>query len=190
MDLVGEGLDRRDDDRVTRVDTQRVDVLHRAHGDARVLGVAHDLVLDLLPADEAALDHHLLDGARPEARPDALPIGVLGLDDAAARAAQRERRADDRRQPDLEERPLGRCPPLDVGRPLDDRARGVRLTETIQEVPEGLPVLGHADRLERRPEEPESVSFQDPGLGERGGEIERRLPAEPGKQPLRAFLAR
>ena len=59
VDLVGERLDRRDDDRVAGVDAQRVDVLHRAHGDARVLVVAHDLVLDLLPADEAALDHHL-----------------------------------------------------------------------------------------------------------------------------------
>ena len=78
VDRVGQRLDRRDDDRVAGVDAERVDVLHRAHGDARVVGVAHDLVLDLLPADEAALDHDLADRARPQPGPDALPVGLLG----------------------------------------------------------------------------------------------------------------
>src|SRR4029078_13468425 len=73
VDLVGQRLDPRPDDRVARVYAQRIDVLHRAHGDARVLGVAHDLVLDLLPADEAALDHDLLDPAGAEARADPPP---------------------------------------------------------------------------------------------------------------------
>ena len=100
VDGVGERLDGRDDDRVAGVDAERVHVLHRAHGDARVLGVAHDLVLDLLPAHEAALDHDLLDGARPEARADALPVRLLGLHDAAAGAAQRERGPDDGGQAD------------------------------------------------------------------------------------------
>ena len=63
----GQRLDRRDDDRVAGVDAERVDVLHRAHRDARVLGVAHHLVLDLLPADEALLDHHLADRAGAQA---------------------------------------------------------------------------------------------------------------------------
>ena len=65
---IGQGLDRRDDDRVAGVDAERVDVLHRADGDARVIGVAHHLVLDLLPADEALLDHDLADRAGPQAR--------------------------------------------------------------------------------------------------------------------------
>ena len=104
VDRVGQGLDRRDDDRVAGVDAERVDVLHRAHGDARVVGVAHDLVLDLLPADEALLDHDLVDRAGAQAGPDALAVGRLGLDDAAAGAAEREGRPDDRRQADLLER--------------------------------------------------------------------------------------
>ena len=72
---VGQRLDRRDDDRVAGVDAERVDVLHRAHRDARVVGVAHDLVLDLLPADQAALDHDLADRAGAQAGPDALAVG-------------------------------------------------------------------------------------------------------------------
>ena len=93
MDLVRERLDRRDDDRVAGVDAQRVDVLHRAHRDARVVGIAHDLVLDLLPAHEAALDHDLADRAGTQTCPHAFPVLGLGLDDAAAGPAEGERRA-------------------------------------------------------------------------------------------------
>src|SRR4029078_11672923 len=82
--LVGERLDRRDHDRVARVDAQRVDVLHRAHGDTRVLVIAHDLVFDLLPADEALLDHDLADRAGPQAGADPLAIRLLARDAPAA----------------------------------------------------------------------------------------------------------
>ena len=81
----------------------------RAHRDARVVGVAHDLVLDLLPADEAALDHDLADGTRAQTGADPLAVGGLGLDDAAAGAAERERRPDDGRQADRRERLVGRA---------------------------------------------------------------------------------
>ena len=41
------------------MDSHRVEVLHVADGDAGVAEVAHDLVLDLLPAREVLLDQHL-----------------------------------------------------------------------------------------------------------------------------------
>ncbi len=69
VDRIGQRLDGRDDDGVARVDAQRVDVLHGAHGDAGVVRVAHHLVLDLLPAHETALDHDLADGAQAQAGP-------------------------------------------------------------------------------------------------------------------------
>ena len=52
-------LRRRDDDRLAGVDPQRIEVLHVADGDAVVARVAHDFVLDLLPAAQALLDQHL-----------------------------------------------------------------------------------------------------------------------------------
>ena len=167
MDRVGQRLDRGDDDRVAGMHAERIDVLHRAHGDARVIGVAHDLVLDLLPADEALLDHDLADRARPQARPDPLAIGRLGLDDATAGAAEGEGRPDDGRQADRRECLVGRAVAHRLGRALDDRARGIRLPDPVEQVAERLAILGHPDRLERRAEEPDGVSLEDAGVGHR-----------------------
>ncbi len=68
-DDVGQGLDGRDHDRVPGVDAHGVEVLHPADGDRGVGRVADDLELDLLPAEQAALDEDLADGARLEPTP-------------------------------------------------------------------------------------------------------------------------
>ncbi len=187
VDGVGQRLDRGDDDRVAGVDAERVDVLHRAHGDARVVGVAHHLVLDLLPADEAALDHDLADRAGAQAGADPLPVGRLRLDDPATRATERERRPDDGRQPDVREGGVGRGRARLRRGPLDDRAGRVRLADPVEQVAERLAVLGHPDRLERRAEEADRVALEHAGIGHRGRQVERGLPAEPGQQSLRLF---
>jgi hypothetical protein len=57
--LIRQSLGGSDNDTVTSVDTQRVKVLHVAHGDTVVISVANDLVLDLLPALEGLLDENL-----------------------------------------------------------------------------------------------------------------------------------
>ena len=189
MDLVGQRLDRGDHDRIAGVDAERVDVLHRADRDARVVGIAHDLVLDLLPADQAALDHHLVDRAGAQAGADPLPVGRFRLHDPAAGAAQRERRPDDGRQPDLLERPVRGLLTLRGRQPLDDRARRVRLVDPIEQVAERLAVLGHPDRLEWRPEQADVVAFEHARLGEGRGQVEGRLSAEAGKEAF-GLLAR
>ena len=188
VDRVGQGLDRRHDDRIAGVDAQRIDVLHRAHGDARVVGIAHHLVLDLLPADEALLDHDLADRARPEPGADPLPVGGLGLDDAAAGPAEREGGPDDRRQADRRERLVRRAVAGRGRRACDDGARGIGLADPVEQVAERLAVLGHPDRLERRAEEPDGVAFEDARIGHRGREVQRRLAAEARQQPVGALL--
>ena len=187
VDGVGQRLDRRDDDRVAGVDAERIDVLHGADRDARVIGVAHDLVLDLLPADQALLDHDLADRARPQAGPDALAVGRLGLDDATPRAAKGERRADDGRQADGREGLVGQCLSGRRRRTLDDEARGVGLADPIEQIAEGLAILGHPDRLQGRAQEPDVVTFEDARIGHRDREIEGGLPAQAGEQPIRSF---
>jgi hypothetical protein len=57
---VGQRLGRRDRDRVARVHAHRVEVLDRADDDDVVGVVAHHLHLELLPADQALLDEHLV----------------------------------------------------------------------------------------------------------------------------------
>ena len=89
--LVVEGLRRRDDDGLARVDAHRVEVLHVADGDAVVAAVADDLVLDLLPAAQVFLDQHLANAAVKARLQRRLEL-ALGLDDAAALAAEGESR--------------------------------------------------------------------------------------------------
>ena len=48
-----------DDDTLTRVDTERVEVLHITDGDTVVVAVTDDFVLDFLPALEALLHEDL-----------------------------------------------------------------------------------------------------------------------------------
>ena len=94
--LVGERQLRRDGDRVAGVDAHRVEVLDRADDDDVVAPVADHLELELVPALDRLLDQHLADRALAQA---ALDLGAQlggGRDEAAAVAAERERRPDDR----------------------------------------------------------------------------------------------
>ena len=82
---VGQGLGRRDRDRVAGVHAHRVEVLDRADDHAVVGAVAHHLELVLLPARDRALDEDLRDRAGVEAvgREPLERLGVVG--DAGAR---------------------------------------------------------------------------------------------------------
>ncbi|KAH0294696.1 carbamoyl-phosphate synth, partial [Aureobasidium sp. EXF-3399] len=61
--LVGQSLRRGNDDRVTSVNAQRIEVLHVTDSNAVVLAIADDFVLDLLPALHTALDEYLGTGS-------------------------------------------------------------------------------------------------------------------------------
>src|SRR5689334_18588675 len=79
------------------MDAHRVEVLDRADNDAVAGRVAHDLELELLPADERLLDEHLAHRRHLETASYEGCELRAGLGDAAAEPAQSERRSDDRR---------------------------------------------------------------------------------------------
>ena len=97
--LVGECLCRRHGDGVAGVDAHRVQVLDGADDDAVVLRVAHDLHLELFPADETFLNQQLLGRRQVQASAADLFHLLRVVGDAATRAAQREARADDHGKP-------------------------------------------------------------------------------------------
>ena len=98
---VGQRHRRRDRDRVAGVHAHRVDVLDRADDDDVVVAVAHQLELELLPAEHALLDQHLVHRARgqPGGGHPAQPLRVAGHPGAGA--AHRERRPQHHRQAEL-----------------------------------------------------------------------------------------
>jgi hypothetical protein len=80
-----------------------VDVLDRADDHDVVVAVAHDLELELAPAEDRLVEQHLADGRCGQAALDDALVVLLGSGDAAAAAAERERRTHDARQADLGE---------------------------------------------------------------------------------------
>ena len=128
-------------------------------------------------------------GLRRRPGPGPLPVGRLGLDDAAAGAAEREGGPDDRRQADLLRGPSrAAASRASSVSPSTIAARRVRLADPVEQVAEQLAVLGHLDRLQRRADQPDVVPLEDAGLGQRHGQVEPGLAAEPGEQPLRPLF--
>ena len=173
--FVGERQRRRDGDAVAGVHPHRVDVLDRADDDAVVRAVADHLHLVLLPAEHGFFDQHLGDWRRIEAVRDDLLVFLPVVGDAAAGAAERVARPDDRRQADLGQ----------GGRRLrqaahDHAARHLE-ADALHRVPEQLAVLGLRDRLARSADQLDAVALERAVLGERPRQIERGLTAH-GRQ--------
>ena len=178
---VGQRLHGGDHDAVARMHAERVDILHGADGDAGVLGVAHHLVFDLLPANEAALDHHLANRAGAQAALHPLPVLLFGGNDAAPRATEGEGGANDRGEADLRERRRCRLHALVVVRPLHHGAWRRWLPDAIAHLAEELTILRHLDRRERRAKEANRMPFEDAGIIKCHRHVECRLSAESGE---------
>ncbi len=176
IEAVGQRLLRGDRDAVAGVDAHRVDVLDRADDHAVVVVVAHDLQLELAPADDRLVEQDLADRRRLEAAAHdrAKLLGRAG--DPAAAAAERVGRADDDRQADVDHRVVGL-----LCRRRDRRARHLQ-PRLLHRDAKLVAVLGAADRLVVGADE------LDAELGERAvlvqllGEVQRRLAAERGQQ--------
>ena len=181
--LVGQRLARGHDDRVARMDAHRVDVLHAADADRRIVVVAHHLELDLLVALDALLDEHLVHRRERQSVAHHLAQLRLVVGKAAARTAQREGRTQHHRVAD----PCGNLHAL-----LDRRGnlrRKHRLAQRLAQFLEELAVLGPLDRVERRAQDLHLALLQDPLLGQLHRQVQTRLSAQTRDDGVRTLVA-
>jgi len=195
--VVGDHLRRRDDHRLARVDTHRVEVLHVADDDGRIVGVAHHLVLQFDPARDGLGDEDFAVPREAETLTDALEEFVHLVDDARPRPAERVGRAsDDGQTTDFVDRGLDAVTErvfVDTAHFLafverDGDGAGDRLPDLLHALAEEVAVLGRVDGVERRPHDIHVVCFQDAFLGEFGGDVQAGLAAEAGDHAVRLFL--
>ena len=100
MLLIGQRLARRDDDAVTGVDTDRIDIFHITNNDAVVIAVAHDFIFQFFPAGDRAFHQNLVNRTQHQTALTDFAHFRFVVHDAAAGAAQRERRTNDQRVTD------------------------------------------------------------------------------------------
>ncbi len=162
------------------MDPHRVDVLDRADDDHVVVAIPHQLELELTPAEDRLLDEHLVDGARREALGDDLAELGLRSGGAAALAAHRECRADDRRQlqRSVRERRLGVADRLGDQRPRHPEPGGLhRLAELVA-------ILGPVDGVVVGADQLDVEALERAVVVEALGQVERRLAAERRQQRI------
>ena len=181
--LVRQGQCGGHDHRVARVDAHRVDVLHRTDGDGGVVRVAHHLELDLLVALDALLHQHFMDGGEVQGIPHHVLHLLRIVDEAAAGAAQGERRAQDDRIAD----PFGRREALLEA--VADLGRDHGLVDGQAQLLEEFAVLRLLDVLEGSPQDLHAALFQYAFLRELDGEVQAGLAAESGHQGVRTLVA-
>ena len=160
-----------------------VEVFHAAHGDDVAGAVAHGLKLDLFPAVDIALDEDLRDRGRVEAGLRGGGELLRAVGHAAARAAERERRAQHDRIADGCGRGLGL---LEV---VGDLRRDDRLADALAELLELLAVLGAADAVAVRAEKLDLALLEHALLLELHRQIQTGLAADARDDRVRTLLA-
>ena len=177
----GDRLGRRNDDAVSGMHANRIDVFHIADDDAVVRAIPHDFIFDFFPAGNGLLQEDLPDGAA--LHPSVAQVVELlhGLRDAAAGTAQRVRRPDDDRQSFFLD---------EIVAFLDgsgNRAGRHRFTDLFHERLEGLPVFGFLYALLVDAQQFHIVSGENAFAVHLHSQIEPGLSAESGKHPVRAL---
>ena len=173
---------RRGAERIAGVNAHRVDVLDEADRDHLVLGVAYDLELQLLPADDSLFDQELADqaGAQTAERDGAEILHVV--DDPASRAAHRvggpdhDRIADPRRDLLRFLYGVGELAP----RHVDAKARHCGL--------EGLAVLAALDGVDVDADHLHAEALEHPRAGQLRAEVETGLAAQVGQERIRPLF--
>mmetsp|Transcript_69997 Transcript_69997/g.158249 ORF Transcript_69997/g.158249 Transcript_69997/m.158249 type:complete len:236 (+) Transcript_69997:2344-3051(+) len=167
--LVAQRLAGCDDDGVSGVDAEGIEVFHVAHRDAVVPGVAHHLVLHLLPPEHGLLHQNLR--AHGEGLGAHVEQHLLVVADARAEAAQRVGRADHHRVADL----TGRRHRL--FHRVACEALGDLLADLADFVREELAILRILDDLDLCAQHLHTVLLEDARVVKLDAAVEGRLPA-------------
>ena len=157
----------------------RIDVFDGADDDAVIFLVAHHLHLELFPAEHRFFDQHFGGRRGVDAAFDDLDELRLVVGDAAAGAAERERRPDDGGQPDV----LERFERLDQRLDLV-RARRLQ-ADLLHRLAEQFSILGLVDGVGGGADHGDVEFFQRAHLAQRQRGVERGLPAH-GRQQREA----
>ena len=180
--MIGQRLRRCNNDAVSRMYTDGIEVLHVADRDAVVIAVTHDFILNFFPTGNAALDEHLADHAVLKSLDDRFDKFFFVFGNAAARAAHRVGGTHDQRIADLVGKPDGRF------HILDDRALRNRLFEFLHRFLEKLAVFRLLNRLKACSQEFDMIFFQHAFFGEFDGKIQTGLPAKGSKKSVGQFF--
>ena len=177
---IAQGLRGGDHDRLSRMDSQRVEILHVTYRDTVIEAVAHHLVLYLFPALQAFL-HQYLRRERESLLYQHVQFFLI-VAETGTQAPQRISGTDDDRIPQLSGRTTSVSGVL-YGLALD------RLhVDLIQLAYEQLPILGIHDSLHRGTQYLHAILLQHAALVKGHATIQRRLPAESEQDTFRTFL--
>ena len=182
LHVLGDGEHGRRAEGVARVHAQGVDVLDEADGDHVAVLVAHDLQLQLLPAEHALLDQHLADerGLQP-ARAHRGQLQRV-VDDAAARAAHGVGRAQHHRVAET----VRDGERLVHG--IGDLGSGHVDAQVVHRLLELDAVLAALDGVHLHADDLDVVLVQHAQLVQLRAEVQAALPAEVGQEPVRPLL--
>ena len=163
--------------------SHRVDVLDGAHDHHVVGGVAHELELVLLPAQDRLLQEDLGGAGGRQTRPgDAMQVRVIE-GDTAAQAAHREGGAHDDRVS-----AQGIDPRAALIHGVGDDAAGDLGATTLDDVLELVTVLPGVDGRGGGADELDVVLIEHTALDQAHGGVEGGLPAQGGQEGVGPFL--
>ena len=160
----------------------RIQILHVADRNHIARAVAHDLVLNLLPARNAALHKHLSHAGEAETVLQYFNEGTAVFRNAAAAAAERVCRAQHDRIADFLRK---RDAVLDI---FDDLRRCDRLADLFHGLLKELSVLRLLDGQRRGADQSDIVRRKEASLLKLHREIEARLATESRQHGVRLFL--
>ncbi len=143
--------------------------------------IAHHFEFKFLPAQHGLLDQGFVNRAGIEGVRNRFGKFLAIVGDRTARPAQRERRPDHHRIPELI-RELQR-----VLRIVHQRRRGNIEPDFANGILEPQAVFGNLDGAQRGADQLDAIFFEDSAFRQLDGQIQARLPAHGGQQRLRPF---